>query len=121
MNLAELDPWLDLASLVLLVGAGVLALAAGVGLLRFPDALTRLHAGTKPQVLGLVLLVVALALQAREWATLLVLSPILVFQLLNAPISAHIVARSAYRTRNFSTEHTTIDELAPVVDESEDE
>ena len=111
-----LDPWLDLASLVLLVGAGALTLAAGVGLLRFPDAVTRLHAGTKPQILGLVLLVLALALQARSWDALLLLSPILVLQMLTAPISAHMIARAAYRTGNLDPRRTPIDELAPAVE-----
>ena len=39
---------------ILLLGAA-LCLVAGIGLLRFPDLLTRMHAGTKPQVLGVLL------------------------------------------------------------------
>src|SRR5690606_21157648 len=65
-----LDWWLDLASLVLIVGAAVLTLAAGLGLVRFPDAMARLHAGTKPQILGLMLMIIAIGLQARSWSTL---------------------------------------------------
>ena len=53
------DDVLDIASLVLLVFAGALALVAGIGLLRLPDTLTRLHAATKPQILGLVFVVIA--------------------------------------------------------------
>lgn len=44
----------DLIAAILLVLGGILTLAAGVGLVRFPDAPSRLHASTKPQVLGLV-------------------------------------------------------------------
>ena len=43
-----------IAGACLLAGA-FLCLTAGVGLLRFPDVLSRMHAGTKPQVLGVLL------------------------------------------------------------------
>ncbi|MGL4543636.1 MAG: cation:proton antiporter [Polymorphobacter sp.] len=46
---------------IVLVGAGVVFFLAGtVGLLRFPDALTRLHALTKADNLGLGLVVIGL-------------------------------------------------------------
>lgn len=46
---------------ILFVSAGVIFFAAGtVGLLRFPDALTRLHALTKADNLGLGLIVIGL-------------------------------------------------------------
>ena len=43
MNLADV---LDLAGLVCLMLGALLCLAAAIGLLRFPDLLTRMHAGT---------------------------------------------------------------------------
>ncbi|MEN9620329.1 MAG: hypothetical protein RL499_522, partial [Actinomycetota bacterium] len=46
---------LDIAAASLLVVAALLTLSAAIGLVRFPDPLSRLHAGTKPQILGLVL------------------------------------------------------------------
>ncbi len=46
---------------VLLVLGAALSTVAGIGLFRFPDQLSRMHAGTKPQVLGLLLVLVALA------------------------------------------------------------
>ena len=51
---------LDIAAAVLVLGGSSLALTAAIGVVRFPDTLTRMHAATKPQVLGL-LLVLALA------------------------------------------------------------
>ena len=51
---------LDVFSIVV-IGAGVFFFLAGtVGLLRFPDALTRLHALTKADNLGLGLVVLGL-------------------------------------------------------------
>lgn len=104
-----------IAAICLLLGA-FLSLAAGVGLLRFPDALSRLHAATKPQILGLLFVLVAVALEARSWTTLLALLPVLLFQGLTAPISAHMVGRAGYRTRNFRSDILVVDELDEAVE-----
>ncbi len=56
-------------SAVLLLAGGVFFLAGTLGLLRFPDVYTRLHALTKADNVGLGLIVVGLALQAESWAT----------------------------------------------------
>ena len=53
---------LDLAAVICVFLAAVLSVAAGIGLLRFPDALSRLHAATKPQIFGLLLVIAAIAL-----------------------------------------------------------
>jgi multicomponent Na+:H+ antiporter subunit G len=112
------DDFLDLAAALCLLLAAVLSLAAGVGLLRFPDALSRLHAATKPQVLGLIFVVVAIALAARSLSVLLALVPVVVFQMLTAPIAAHMIGRAGYRTKNFRRELLAIDELESAVDEA---
>ena len=108
----------DLIAAVLLLLGGILTLAAGVGLVRFPDAPSRLHAATKPQVLGLVLVLIALALSARSWSMLLVLIPVIVFQMLTAPISAHIVGRAAYRMGNFRKDLIYEDDLADAIEQA---
>ncbi|GAB3605582.1 hypothetical protein GCM10027413_09910 [Conyzicola nivalis] len=104
-----------LAAICLLLGA-LLSLAAGVGLVRFPDALSRMHAATKPQILGLIFVVLAIALESREWSTLLLLIPVVLFQMLTAPISAHMVGRAGYRTANFNHELMITDELEEAVE-----
>jgi multicomponent Na+:H+ antiporter subunit G len=110
------DDVLDLlAGISLLLGA-FLSLAAGVGLLRFPDAMSRMHAATKPQILGLVFVCIAIALESRSWSTLLMLIPVVLFQLLTAPISAHMVGRAGYRTGNFRSELMIVDELEEAVE-----
>lgn len=109
---------LDIVAGVLLVLGALLSLAAAIGLLRFPDALSRLHAATKPQVLGLVFVVIALALSVRSWAALLLLVPVVVLQMLTAPISAHMVGRAGYRMGDFEAARLIIDELAGDVAEA---
>ncbi len=111
-----IDEILDVAAAVFVVLGAGLSLVAGVGVLRFPDALSRLHAGTKPQVLGLACLVVAIALSARSWSVLLLLLPVLLFQLVTAPVAAHMIGRAGYRTRNHRPDLLLVDELADDVE-----
>lgn len=110
------DEILDLLAAISLLLGAFLSVAAGIGLLRFPDALSRMHAATKPQILGLMFVVAAIALSARSWSTLLALVPVLLFQMLTAPISAHMVGRAAYRTANFDSGTLIVDELESVID-----
>ena len=107
---------LDIVAALLLIVAALLTLAAAIGLLRFPDPLSRLHAATKPQILGLFLVVLALALSARSGTVLLLLVPVVVFQVLTAPISAHMVGRAGYRNGDVDPDSLIVDELAPDVD-----
>ena len=102
---------------ILLLGAAMLSVAAGIGLLRFRDVLTKLHAVTKPQVLGLIFVVIAVPLALESWVVFLAMLPVFVFQSLTAPISAHMVGRSSYRTGKVDTEHLFVDELAQAVAE----
>lgn len=112
---------LDVLSLLCLIASGAFSVAAGIGLLRFPDVLSRLHAATKPQIFGLLLVIAAIALHERSLLTLLALLPVFVFQSLTAPIAAHMVGRAAYRTGQLDDESLVIDELAPAVELSERE
>jgi multicomponent Na+:H+ antiporter subunit G len=107
---------MDLAAMVCVFLAAVLSVAAGVGLLRFPDALSRLHAATKPQIFGLLLVIAAIALDQRSVATLLALVPVFVFQSLTAPVAAHMVGRAAYRTGQLDTGTLVVDELGPAIE-----
>ncbi len=115
----ELDLVLDILTGVCLVLGAFLSLAAGAGLLRFPDAIARMHATTKPQILGLIFIVAAIALQDRRWTTLLVLLTILLFQMMTAPISAHMVGRAGYRTGVVAPGSLLVDELKEAIDSAQ--
>lgn len=103
---------------ILLLFAAILSFAAGVGLLRFSDVLTKLHAATKPQVLGLALVIIALSLALQSWLVFFSLVPVFVFQSLTAPVSAHMVGRASYRTGKIDHSHLYVDELAQAVAEA---
>ncbi|GEL99225.1 monovalent cation/H(+) antiporter subunit G [Cellulomonas terrae] len=108
------DQWTtvaDVASAVCLLGGAFLAFAAGVGALRFPDLLARMHAGTKPQVLGLALVLIGLALRLRSGGAVWALVLVAVFQMLTAPVAAHMVGRAGYRTGKVRSDLLVVDEL----------
>ncbi|AOY69645.1 sodium:proton antiporter [Arthrobacter sp. ZXY-2] len=110
-----MDAVIDGVTAVFLVVGALMSLGAAIGLLRFPDLMSRMHAATKPQVLGLFLMLAAIGLQMRTWWVWPVLLVAWIFQLLTAPVSAHMVGRSAYRTKHGHRELLTKDELEAVV------
>ena len=110
-----LDAWVDVLSAVFMTVGATMSLGAAIGLLRFPDLLSRMHAATKPQVLGLFLLLASIGLQMRTWWVWPVLFVAWIFQLLTAPVSAHMVGRAGYRTKHLHRELLTSDELDAVV------
>jgi multicomponent Na+:H+ antiporter subunit G len=99
-----------MAGACLLVGCAF-TLIAGVGVLRFGDLLTRIHAGAKPQVLGVLLALIGLGLRLRSPGLITTLILVGLFQLLTAPVAAHLVARAGYRARKIDPESLVVDEL----------
>ncbi|PRZ17619.1 monovalent cation/H(+) antiporter subunit G [Nesterenkonia sandarakina] len=112
----DADLILDAVASVLLVLGGLMSLAAGVGLVRLPDLHSRMHAATKPQVLGLLSLLLAAAITWRSWEWVAIVLLAWGLQLLTAPVSAHVVGRSGYRTKHMRRDLLTHDELASAVE-----
>jgi multicomponent Na+:H+ antiporter subunit G len=106
----------DVITAVLVLLAAVMCFAAGVGLLRFPDVLSRLHAATKPQILGIMAIVADVAVTNPSVGTITLALAIIFFQSLTAPVSAHMVGRAAYRTGHFRPDTLVLDELTPPPD-----
>jgi multicomponent Na+:H+ antiporter subunit G len=88
---------LDDAGDVLILGGAVWSLLGGIGLLRLPDVLTRMHAATKPQVLGLLMVLLGTALRLRGADDVTTLILVGLFQTWTVPVAAHMVARAARR------------------------
>lgn len=110
------DLFIDVVTACLMIGGALMSLAAAVGLLRFPDLMARMHAATKPQVLGLLLFLLAIAVQQRSWQVVPVLIVAWIFQILTVPVSAHMVGRAGYRTKHLRKDLLSIDELDEVVE-----
>ena len=107
-----LDSVSDAGAVVLMLLGTFLCLTAGLGLVRFPDVLTRMHAGTKPQVLGVLLIMVAGAIRLQGWSATWMLLLVAAFQLLTAPVSAHMISRVAYRRRHVRRDLLLVDEMS---------
>lgn len=77
-----------------LIMLGVAFFVAGtVGLLRFPDVFTRLHALTKADNAGLGCIVAGLCLQASDLREILLLIAIWALVLLSGAMACQLVAR----------------------------
>jgi multicomponent Na+:H+ antiporter subunit G len=88
---------LDLVSIAAISAGAFFYLAGTIGLLRFPDAYTRLHALTKADNLGLALVVIGLLprVDGVLMASKLVLVWLLV--ILSGAAVSQLIARSARR------------------------
>jgi multicomponent Na+:H+ antiporter subunit G len=85
----------DLATYALTATGLAFYFAGTVGLLRFPDTHSRLHALTKADNLGLGFVVLGLALQADGWQIVAKLALIWALALVAAGTTAQLVARTA--------------------------
>jgi multicomponent Na+:H+ antiporter subunit G len=90
----SLGQWISAA---LILGGMFFFLAGTVGLLRFPDFFTRLHALTKADNLGLGLVIAGLALQSGSWADALKLALTWLLVLGASATVCFLVARAALR------------------------
>lgn len=101
----------DVASAVLLVTGVALAVVAALGLVRFPDVFSRMHAATKPATLGLLLITVGAALRMQDGSDAVKLLLVAAFQFLTAPVAAHMVGRAAYRSGTGALDELVVDDL----------
>lgn len=95
-----------------LIGLGTaLMLLAALGVLRFPDVLTRANASTKAAGLGVACVLggVALLIDSPGAAVKLVIAVVLQFA--TAPLAGHVIGRGAHRAGVPLWEATHIDDL----------
>jgi multicomponent Na+:H+ antiporter subunit G len=106
-----MSPILAIIAGTLAVLGALFALVAAVGVLRFPDLLTRMHAATKAGTLGAGLLLLAAAVAFAEAGIVARAVAGIAFLVLTAPVASHAIGRAAYfcGVRLWRTE---VDELA---------
>lgn len=108
---------MDLMAAVLCLLGSLLCLTAAVGLVRFPDLVSRLHPAAKPQSLGILLLMVGLALHIRTFPAALFLALVTMLQMMTVTLSSHVVARTGYRSGLVDPATLVADELADAIDQ----
>lgn len=110
---------IDLLIAIFLILGGGFAAIAGLGLLRLPDVLIRMHASTKAGTLGVGLIVIGTAIHFGDLVVATKAGLIILFLLITAPVAAHLIGRAAYRSGTQLWEGTAIDEWAGKADATE--
>lgn len=80
---------------ILALLAGGFSLVAAIGVLRFPDALSRMHASSKVGTFAGSLALFAAAVHLAEVSATTRVVIAIVFLMLTAPIGAHLLGRAA--------------------------
>jgi multicomponent Na+:H+ antiporter subunit G len=93
--------WTDWASLGMFALGCFVLLSGAVGMIRFPDFYTRLHAAGKNDSLALSLFVAALLFQTWRYGALgqgawIRLVLIVLFVLVTSPVATHALSRAAW-------------------------
>ncbi|MEL6585431.1 MAG: monovalent cation/H(+) antiporter subunit G [Pseudomonadota bacterium] len=89
---------LEIALSFLVLSGGFFAFIAGLGILRLPDVLIRMHATTKAGTLASGLIMAAVMVGFADASTVARCVLIVVFLLLTAPVGAHMIGRAAFRS-----------------------
>ncbi len=105
-----------LVGILILVGA-FFTLVAAIGLIRLDDVYMRMHAASKAGTLGSGMLLLSIAVYSSELDVIMRAIIGVVFFLLTAPVSAHLLARAAYKAGYHPSPQTRRDALAERTDE----
>lgn len=79
----------------ILIGA-LFVFTAAIGVVRFPDLYTRLHASSKLVTLGSAGIYLGVAAEFNEVSALTRVLAVLVFQFLTTPLSGYLIAQASY-------------------------
>lgn len=96
---------------VILLAGALLSAIAALGVLRFGDLYSRMHAASKVGTLALGLVVLGAQFTVTGMATRATLILAFVLQLLSAPVGAHLLGRSSYGQRGIDVRVDTVDEF----------
>lgn len=75
---------------------GILAIIGSIGVLRFPDFYTRLHAASVTDTGAVMVMILGMALLSPHWLILIKLLAVLLFLCLTGPTASHAIANAAH-------------------------
>lgn len=84
---------------------------AAVGVVRMPDTYLRISVTTKAATLGIGLLLIAAAIHTYELSATAKILAIILFLLLTAPVSGHLIGRTSYFTGVKMWKNSVMDDL----------
>ncbi len=79
----------------MIVGA-LFTMIGGIGVIRFGDLMSRVHAAAKAPTLGLLLIAIGAAIEIGSAEAIVTLTLVVVLQLLTSPVATHVLARASY-------------------------
>lgn len=87
--------WWDIVAVLMILAGAFFLLVASIGIVRFPDFFTRIHAMGKGDTLGIILILLGLCVHEGFTLNSAKLLIALVFVALTNPVATHALARSA--------------------------
>jgi len=92
-----MDTIVNMSSALCLLLGSFLCLSGGVGIIRFPDFYTRMHAVGVTDTLGAGMILIGLMLQNPGVLVVLKLLLILLMTVFISPVASHALAKAAYK------------------------
>ena len=109
----------DWVTAVLMPVGALFSLIGTIGLVRFPTLLSRLHAATKPDTVGVILILAGAAFQLPDIRSAAPLALVALFQFVSVPTLGQTLGRVAYSRGMAAPEHLVVDELADALKDAE--
>ena len=103
----------EFISALLLLFGSFLCISGGVGLLRFPDFFSRMHAAGVTDTLATAMIILGLLLIESDWIVDIKLLIILLMTLFISPTASHALAHTALRNKQALEEQQPDDQEKP--------
>lgn len=87
---------LDAVGGVALIAGALFALLAAIGVHKFRDPYSRMHAAAKSPTLGLLLVAVGAGLRIRTFEAVATLVLVVILQFLTSPVGTHLAGRAVH-------------------------
>jgi len=108
---------IELIAALIILFSSIISVISAIGIIRFPDIYSRAHAATKTTTLAVLITLsgtfIFILFNESYMSVRIILGIVFVF--LTAPVSGHLVLRSAYRAHVKMSPTTAHDELSKVL------
>lgn len=112
---------MEITSVIFILVGVLFMLLAAIGLIRFPDFYIRNSASTKAAILGLGMILLGTGLYYNRVLIFTELLAIFLFIFLINPLTSHIVARAAFKTKVPFWKKTNLDDIKNLEQEGKEE
>ena len=83
---------------VFLIAGALFTMIGGLGVVRFHDVMSRMHAAAKAPTLGLILAAIGAAIEIGTGRAIAACVLVVLLQLSTSPVASHVLGRAAYRS-----------------------